>query len=160
MIVDSEPGTTGQDTRRAHDLHVLDGLRALHEALDGDWRRRARSLAATGREIFCLTALAQHEGTSQKTLAELLGISASTVTRLVDYMEAKGLVRRIRDAGDRRRLIVCLTVAGRRVADQAADSLELRLAARIRALPPREAAALSRAVRCLVGLVQDEARAD
>ena len=56
------------------------------------------------------------------TLAELhhsFGHKRSTLTAVVDRLEAKGLVRRRRSPSDRRSVVVALTAAGRPVAKQA-----------------------------------------
>jgi DNA-binding MarR family transcriptional regulator len=45
--------------------------------------------------------------------ARHLGLSRATATELVDRLESKGLVARIRDGHDRRRVFVSLTDAGR-----------------------------------------------
>lgn len=45
--------------------------------------------------------------------ARHLGLSRATATELVDRLESKGLVARIRDGRDRRRVFVSLTEAGR-----------------------------------------------
>jgi len=56
---------------------------------------------------------ASREETSPNRLAPLLGTDTAGVTRLLDRLEAKGLVKRRRNAGDRRSVIVELTEEGR-----------------------------------------------
>lgn len=50
---------------------------------------------------------------SQQDLGELLGINRSTMVKLVDRLEAAGLVTRSRNPGDRRSYVLALTPAGR-----------------------------------------------
>ena len=45
-------------------------------------------------------------------LAEAAGLSAAATTAMIDRLEAKGYVRRVRDDADRRRVIVEMTEAG------------------------------------------------
>jgi DNA-binding MarR family transcriptional regulator len=52
-------------------------------------------------------------GISQQQLARLLGMLPSRVVALVDEMEESGLVRRQRDAADRRRNSLVLTTQGK-----------------------------------------------
>jgi len=54
-------------------------------------------------------------------LAERVGNSASAMTRLVDGLEKRGWVERIRDTKDRRRVRVTLTDSGRKEAFQLAE---------------------------------------
>jgi DNA-binding MarR family transcriptional regulator len=85
--------------------------------------RLARELRTTldqRFEEFDLTsqqaALLIHVFTGQaspKRLADLLGTDTAAITRLVDRLEAKGLVTRSPDPVDRRAITVELTKAGR-----------------------------------------------
>lgn len=50
---------------------------------------------------------------SPRRLADLLGTDTAGITRLVDRLEAKELVRRAPDPADRRAVVVELTKAGR-----------------------------------------------
>lgn len=61
-------------------------------------RRRGMSKA----QWALLIKLARHPGLSQKDLAELLAVEPITVGRLVDRLEARGLVARDADEQDRR----------------------------------------------------------
>lgn len=60
-------------------------------------------------------------------LAEKLAVSRPSVTGVVDGLVARGLVRRHHDDGDRRRIGLKLTDAGRRVLDVADGEIERRL---------------------------------
>src|SRR5688572_7163122 len=84
----------------------------------------ARSLAAlpddlTLPQFRVLVLLAQHETTFAGVLAEALGVHPSSVTRLVDRLESKGLVARHVNEHDRREIAVALTASGRAVVDDA-----------------------------------------
>jgi len=54
----------------------------------------------------------------QRQLAEQSGKSAANLTRILDRLVKKGLVRRIPDPGDRRAFVVELTPAGRDLVDE------------------------------------------
>jgi DNA-binding MarR family transcriptional regulator len=56
--------------------------------------------------------------------AEHLGLSKATTTEMVNRLEAKGLVARLRDERDRRRVFVWLTDAGRRRVTEYSEVLE------------------------------------
>jgi len=49
-------------------------------------------------------------------LATVMGVAQSSMTRLVDGLEKRGWVERVREGDDRRRVEVVLTVAGRKEA--------------------------------------------
>lgn len=60
-----------------------------------------------------LLALYEDEGITQARLAEELGVEAPTVTKMVQRLEAAGVVTRERHPEDRRALQVFLTSEGR-----------------------------------------------
>ena len=62
-------------------------------------------------DVAALRALdaAAGDGVAVNTLGARLGLSSGATTALVDRLERHGLVRRNRDPGDRRKVIVALT---------------------------------------------------
>jgi DNA-binding MarR family transcriptional regulator len=75
-----------------------------------------RSLAAQGvsvAEWVVLRALFDEDAVAPSHLAMRLGMTRGTVSKLVDRLAAKSLVRKTPSAGDRRYQSVALTAAGR-----------------------------------------------
>jgi len=70
------------------------------------------SLGLTLLEWYALRALYAHDGLSASQLAALVCRHPSSMTALLDRMEAKGLLRRQTDADDRRSVRVFLTDQG------------------------------------------------
>ena len=66
------------------------------------FEQRARSLGLTRAQWQALMYLAQNEGIHQGGLAELLEIEPITLVRILDKLEARGLIERRRHATDRR----------------------------------------------------------
>jgi DNA-binding MarR family transcriptional regulator len=74
-----------------------------------------RPLGATLQTWRVLAALHERDGRRMGDLSETTSIEVSTLTRLVDGMEKKGLVARRRDAADARAVTLHATPAGRRM---------------------------------------------
>jgi len=74
-----------------------------------------RPLGATLQTWRVLAALREQDGRRMGDLSETTSIEVSTLTRLVDGMEEKGLVARRRDAADARAVALHATPAGRRL---------------------------------------------
>jgi DNA-binding MarR family transcriptional regulator len=88
--------------------------------------RRARSRAAerpdgklTPAQFRLLAALEDAPSLSVGELAQEAGVSSPTATRMLDGLEQEGIVRRERDADDRRRIAVHPTAAGKRALGEA-----------------------------------------
>jgi DNA-binding MarR family transcriptional regulator len=82
----------------------------------------ARSLADLGEEVTLtqyrsLVVLASRGPQGVAALAQALGVTPPTASRLCDRLVRKGLVRRRTDRNDRRQVRVALTVAGRELVD-------------------------------------------
>ncbi len=74
-----------------------------------------RPLGTTLQEWRVLAALRERDGRRMGDLSDTTSIEVSTLTRLVDSMEKKGLVVRRRDAEDARAVLLHVTPAGRRL---------------------------------------------
>lgn len=74
-----------------------------------------RPLGATLQIWRVLAALYEQDGRRMGDLSATTSIDVSTLTRLVDNMEKKGLVARRRDAGDARAVVLHVAPAGRRL---------------------------------------------
>lgn len=93
----------------------------LHQVVTSMRRRIEQAMAAhelTAAQWLPLWKLARGGACSAQQLAREVDIDAGAATRLVDRLVAKGLVERVRSAGDRRVVMLQLTPAGRSVAAQ------------------------------------------
>ncbi|MEZ5227583.1 MAG: MarR family winged helix-turn-helix transcriptional regulator [Acidimicrobiales bacterium] len=76
------------------------------------------------REMLVLSFVDHHAGLSQQELSERLGLDPTIVVGLVDGLEARDLLTRSKDPGDRRRNVLALTTAGAALRKQAVVSFE------------------------------------
>ena len=82
-------------------------------------------------------------------LSNTTSIEVSTLTRLVDNMEQKGLVARRRDANDARAILLHVAPAGRRLTQRILPIAERYEAVALEGFTPAEAEVLKRALRRL-----------
>jgi DNA-binding MarR family transcriptional regulator len=67
-----------------------------------------------GQELL-LMQLSERKGRPQADLVETLGIDHSTVTKMLQRMQASGVIDRVASPDDGRVVLVCLTEEGRRL---------------------------------------------
>ncbi len=99
------------------DAH-LKVLRPLVEAYLAFWRtdsRHVRSLRLTPSQFDVIATLGDTEGLTCAELSSATLVTKGTLTGVLDRLEAKGLIRRIPVAADRRRTLICLTDKGNRL---------------------------------------------
>jgi DNA-binding MarR family transcriptional regulator len=118
----------------------------------------ARSLVDLDPEITfpqyrVLVLLEDSSPRSVTELAQALGVSASTTTRMCDRLVRKHLVERSASAADRRRVDLVLAPAGREVIDRVTTRRREALVEGLRALTPVERARLARALDALLSAV-------
>jgi DNA-binding MarR family transcriptional regulator len=76
----------------------------------------ADRLDVTPTELECLGMLESRGPLPAGELAKRTGLTSGAVTRLIDRLEARGIVRRLSDREDRRRVLVEMTPMARRAA--------------------------------------------
>ncbi len=92
----------------AHRQELIEELAGLFRKLAG--QAFARGDGPGGKPAvpvlhhFALHAILRSGGVTQTELAKFLGVTAGHVTGVVDRLEEEGLVRRVRDRIDRRRI--------------------------------------------------------
>jgi MarR family transcriptional regulator, transcriptional regulator for hemolysin len=72
-------------------------------------RARAASLGLTRAQAAVLANLARQQGTNQVSLAQILELEPITLARLLDRLQAAGLIERRPDPKDRRAHLLYLT---------------------------------------------------
>ncbi|WAH95687.1 MarR family winged helix-turn-helix transcriptional regulator [Arthrobacter sp. MMS18-M83] len=76
---------------------------------------RTREIGLTPSDAGVIRLLGRSPGLSQRSLADRLGAVPSRVVSLIDSLEERGLVERVRSSTDRRNYELHLTEAGNRV---------------------------------------------
>jgi len=107
----ARPALRAKDDPNTDDPYTIGRL--LHETARL-WRRRydgeVRQLPGMTRaRCAVLIQLAQHEGINQAALAQILDIRSIALVRLLDRLEAAGLIARMADPRDRRSHALALT---------------------------------------------------
>lgn len=82
-------------------------------------RQHLAPLGIDVRELTVLLLVDAREPESQQQAAQRLGVDRTTMVKMLDGLEDKGLVERHADDKDRRRNVVALTHAGHRALDTA-----------------------------------------
>jgi len=93
------------------------------------WRKMAREAAArhgvseaASAPLIWIERLG--ENVRQNALAEAIGIEGASLVRLIDELQASGLVTREADPSDRRANVVSLTPRGREVVTEVNDDIQ------------------------------------
>lgn len=129
------------------EVRALDAYIKLMRATESLNARLVRSLAAhdlTMSQLGTLEALLHVGPMCQRALAQKLLKSSGNMTTVIDNLEARGLVSRVRGTEDRRFITLHLTPAGRKLIDSVFPAHAALIADALALLSPAEQGDLAR----------------
>lgn len=100
---------------KTSDAFLLGRLRTKLVRLLAEEHERLGLRLGAGTILICLADLGPM---NQRDMADLLDVDPGSVVRVVDQLEERGLAERRADAEDRRRNLVTITQAGRKVREE------------------------------------------
>jgi DNA-binding MarR family transcriptional regulator len=103
---------------------VLISLRRIIQAIDIHSRQLARQHGITTPQLIILKQIEGKETITVTQLAKQVSLKQATVTDILNRLERKGLVQRQKDTGDRRRVLVKETDAGKKLLEAAPSPLQ------------------------------------
>jgi DNA-binding MarR family transcriptional regulator len=137
-----------------YELRIFQSLRRIIRAIEIHSQKLSHDHQITGPQLGCLQAIKQKGALTTTRLAQTVFLSPSTVVGIVDRLEEKGLVSRLRSTSDRRQVQICLTEAGTRLAGSAPSPLQETLACSLQDLPALELVSITLALDKLVSLME------
>lgn len=116
-----------------HD-EMLVALRQITRATDMHSKRLVKEAGLTSPQLLLLKGISELGQTSMRQLADHTNMSQATATTIMDRLESRQLVERIRSDTDKRKVHATLTDAGRALLAQAPTPLQERFIRRFQAL--------------------------
>ena len=107
-------------------------IRRAHQVAVAIFMEETGGFDVTPVQFAILNALIEDPGEDQVTLAAKVAFDAATFGSVIGRLEAKGWVRRVPDAADRRRKLLWITPQGKQAAAQmrrAANKVQSRIVA-------------------------------
>ena len=152
-IGSSRGGEPGKESRvRCEDM-ILYSLRQIIHAVEVYSRKLATTFKLTTPQLVCLLMVKENEPITPSRIARNIHLNASTVVGILDRLEASGLVRRERDARDRRLVYVSTTQKGLELAERAPSPLHDELVEALKELPELEQMAIAMSLERIVELM-------
>ncbi|MBT4882433.1 MAG: MarR family transcriptional regulator, partial [Glaciecola sp.] len=101
------------------DEELLVALRKVIRAIDIRSKELSRDVGLTGPQLIVLQQVGKNPGVMVKEIAQNITLSPATVTSILDRMESRGHVNRVRSTQDKRKVGVFLTDVGQSLHNQA-----------------------------------------
>jgi DNA-binding MarR family transcriptional regulator len=106
---------------------IVGAIRKFVRAVSLDAYKMSRQYGLTGPQSSVLRTLAKYGPLSSASLSRSLYVTPSNITGIIDRLEKKDLVERVRKEGDRRIALITLTEKGVDVSHALPDPIEKRL---------------------------------
>ncbi|MFT4815992.1 MAG: DNA-binding MarR family transcriptional regulator [Pseudohongiellaceae bacterium] len=103
---------------------VLISLRQITRATSLHSRRLAKDTGLTTPQLLVLKDIQKHDGTGVSDIARRISLSQATVTSLVNKLEGKDLILRIKSTADKRRTDITLSAKGEELVKAAPPPLQ------------------------------------
>jgi DNA-binding MarR family transcriptional regulator len=143
------PASPTRPRQLAGVLEFMQQLWAVNHGLDAVSKRMGRDLGVTGPQRLVVRLVGCFPGISAGDLARLMHSHPSTLTGVLRRLEGRGMLERVSDPLDARRLLFRLTARGRRIDRLRAGTVEAAVAGALASVSRREALAASK----LLGLL-------
>lgn len=101
------------------DEELLVALRKVIRAIDIRSRQLSKDFGLTGPQLMVMQSVGKEPGVMVRQVAEDINLSPATVTSILDRLEVKNLVQRVRSTEDKRRVGLFLTDDGRDILQNA-----------------------------------------
>ena len=103
---------------------VLTSLRRVIRAIDLHSKQLVKTASVTGPQLRLLQLIHSEERATSRELADAMSLSQATVTSILDRLESRGLIERVRSQTDKRKVHPQLTTAGKTILDKAPAPLQ------------------------------------
>jgi DNA-binding MarR family transcriptional regulator len=104
-------------------------------------------------QLSCILALYEHGPLPPSQIAKHIMVKSSTVTGIIDRLEQKGLVCRLRDSSDRRVINIQITERGKELARNAPPPIQHKLVDGLKRLPKNKIERIVKSFRTLTHLL-------
>ncbi|WP_010324886.1 MarR family winged helix-turn-helix transcriptional regulator [Marinobacterium stanieri] len=131
-------------------------LRQIMRATDLHSKQVKKTCGLTLPQVMLLRSIADQGDVSVRKLALDISLSQATVTSILDRLEERGLVERVRSLSDRRIVNARLTAPGLSMLEGAPELLGETFMQRFQALPETERVKLVQSLQQLTALMDQE----
>lgn len=134
---------------------TANSLRRLFQIVNKQSKSVVLNSGLTRPQLWAVKVLSDEVGNSitVSRLADLMYLNSSTVVRILDVLEAKGLVHRIRSTNDRRIVYVSLTKQGLEIIKRAPDAADNILLKGLKTLPENKLNGIALGLSQLVNIL-------
>ena len=137
-------------------LEILVSIRKIVRSLNLESKSIQKEFGLSIPQLLCLNHLEKspEQQSNHKNLMNLLCLNSSTVTGIINRLEKRGYVARIRSDGDRRVTRIQLTASGAKLVEGTPNVLHERLAEKLVTLSPQDREMVQKALEIIISAME------
>lgn len=135
---------------------IVGSIRKLVRAVYLDSQKMSRQFGLTGQQSLVLRLLLNNGSMSSADLSRLMYVTPSNMTGIIDRLERKDLIERVRKEGDRRVALITLTDTGKHLSERIPDSIEKKIITELADLEGDHVQLLAVAMNQILNLIDTE----
>jgi DNA-binding MarR family transcriptional regulator len=135
---------------------ILRALRGIVRSITIHSKRLYRDTGLTLPQVLCLRVIynSRDEGITAAEVSRAIQLSPATVTGIIDRLENAGLVERVRESKDRRKVTLRMTDAGVERYNALPWSLQDRAIERLNQLEPEQRRAILMSLKQVLDIIE------
>jgi DNA-binding MarR family transcriptional regulator len=139
---------------------IVGALRRLVKAVYLDSSKISRQYGLTAAQSIVLRVLFHEGPLSSADLSRRLYVTPSNMTGVIDRLEKKALIERVRQAADRRVVLITLTQSGNALSRTLPDPIENKLISQLSDLKTEHVQSIAEALNRVLTLIDTTGLAD
>ena len=132
---------------------IVGSIRKLVRAVYLDSQKMSRQFGLTGPQSIVMRLLLNNGSMSSADLSRMMYVTPSNMTGIIDRLEKKDLVKRVRKQGDRRVTLIVLTDTGKLLSERLPDPIENKFINQLADLKNEQVQILAMAMRQILNLI-------
>ncbi len=133
---------------------IIQLIRKLVRARELYTKELIKKYQLSASQLHCLLVLNEMGPIPPSKIAQHIMVNSSTVTGVIDRLEHKGFLERVRNTKDRRVITITLTEKGKELANNAPLPIQERMINGIKELTPQERTRIIESLRTLTEMVE------
>jgi len=142
-----------QDIHTMRTKEIVFAIRRLMQAGEHYTKELNKIYNVSAAQINCLLALHENGPLPPSQIAKHVMVNSSTVTGVIDRLEKKDLVKRLRISQDRRVITIELTKSGEMLAENAPPPIQQKIIDGLNQLPPSEIEQIALTLKTLTDML-------
>ena len=135
---------------------LLISLRRVIRAIDIHSKQLSKQSGLTGPQLIVMKKVAELDAPMAKQVATEINLSPATVTNIIDRLESRDLVKRVRSQIDKRKVELYLTEAGEKLLEGSPKPLQEHFIKHYQELEPWEQSQLLSSVERIASMMDAE----